>query len=149
MRINETPLHRFRKHECPPDGNCMFTAIGEQVGLDAATLRRLCVKLFDEQPEEEREMMALSEGATPSQYRTRLQNMMFGGHNEMILLANHFRIDVCVFSERDNVLRSVTRIRCRTRPSRRHVYLLWDQRGHYDRLERVIQTSQCENGLIY
>ncbi|RPF82175.1 MAG: hypothetical protein CBC65_001155 [Rhodothermaceae bacterium TMED105] len=126
---------KFRIMNIPGDGHCFFTAIGCQIGVDSGTLREVAVKLFKHSDADEKQLMATADGLTERAYILRLANGMFGGHNEMVMLAKHYNLVIYVYSRTPAGFRKLTTVRPPpTAQHPRQVFILWDGAAHYDAL---------------
>ena len=135
-----TTRTKYRIARVPADGNCFFTSVGLQLGMDASSLRNKCVSLFAAQEESTQTLMVQSEGFPSAQsYMRRLAHGMFGGHNEMILISEHYGVPIHVYvlDKTTHKLKRLTSVRPSNRPTsssvvHRRVVLLWDGVAHYD-----------------
>jgi hypothetical protein len=126
---------RFKIMKIPGDGDCFFVAIGSQIGIDSSTLREVAVKLFKRSTAEEKQIMATADEMSERVYALRLANGMFGGHNEMVLLSNHFSLIIYVYSRTPTGFVKMTTVRPRSAScDSRRVFILWDGAAHYDAL---------------
>ncbi len=129
---------RFRVVRIPGDGDCFFSAIGMQIGVDSKALRKKCILLFKNSDKHEQVLMAIGNDSTNEGYMKRLANGMFGGHNEMILISNHYNITIYVYTRTNEGFRKLTTVRPRHTTTSKQVFLLWDgDSTHYDALSVV------------
>ena len=82
--------------------------------------------------------MAMSADVTRQAYARLLRDGMFGGHNEMVLLSDHYNLTTYVYSRVPGGFSKLTTVHPNPRTSHarppRQVYMLWDGLAHYDAL---------------
>jgi hypothetical protein len=128
----------FHVVQCAPDGNCFFEAIGRHLGIGARQLRYECALAYtNDLGTDEQDAMAASENVNRQTYHEMLMGCLFGGHNEMLLIANRFNANIHMFI-RPHITHYTsvrpTKTSFATRAT--DVYIVWDGHSHYDSLIR-------------
>ena len=123
-----------------PDGDCLFHAIGIQIGVPGSTLRKECADAYANEDEETRDLMCEGEASNWEEYSKILENGdMYGGHNEMILLSKLYGLCIIVYGRGEGGVVEMTRV-CSHDPRPKRVHVLYNGTNHYDALVR--QKSQ-------
>lgn len=129
---SSTPM--FDVVPCTANGDCFFEAIGRHLGIGARKLRQECALAYtnDLEPDEQT-TMAASENVSRQMYQQMLMGRLFGGHNEMVLIANRFNANIHMYV-RPHITHytSVRPTKASCTHSTTDVYILWDGRAHYD-----------------
>ena len=128
---------------CERNGHCFFEAIASCIGSTPAHIRQGCCHAFEALDADSRTVMALGEAnGTVEEYLLRLSTTLFGGHNEMILAANHFRITIHLYKRTRNATiftRSLSVVPNETTDPSSTAHILWDGIDHYDALQDVVR----------
>ena len=130
----------MKQKRVAPDGSCLFTSIdylvtGEERATAGIELRNVCVEAILNNPTKYT-MDLLGEGKSTAEYCEWLQRLdVYGGGNEIDILAKHFNVAIWVFACIPFIPASIfAKYEPTDRSSRGAIFILYNGQ-HYDAVE--------------
>ena len=98
-------MYKWKLYDVPGDGNCLFSAIGKSIGVNAQNLRQLAIT-WAKQPGQKMNgdlvdhWIEWNFGVSAKQYLAHLsQEGVWGGANEMSFISNALNLIICVYEK--------------------------------------------------